>query len=61
MLLDRTHAPGIHFEDYPELQGYDLPEWSHLSPSEAERYTANYVPIVERMFAAMEAAPTPAR
>lgn len=57
LLLQRTAAPGIHFEDYPELQGYELPEWSHMSPSEAERYTANYVPIVERMFAGMEAKP----
>ncbi|HET7923389.1 MAG TPA: hypothetical protein VFL30_00740 [Rhodanobacteraceae bacterium] len=56
LLLKRTGAPGIHFEDYPELQGYDLPEWSHMSPTEAERYTANYAPIVERLFAEMEAA-----
>lgn len=55
-LLAATKAPGIHFEDYPELQGYDLPEWSHLSPSEAERFTANLAPIVEREFARMEAA-----
>ncbi len=61
VLLERTHAPGIHFEDYPELQGYELPEWSHMSPSEAERYTANYAPIVERMFAQMEAASAPPR
>ncbi len=47
-LLAATQTPGIHFEDYPELQGYDLPEWSHLSASEAERYTATLVPIVER-------------
>jgi hypothetical protein len=58
LLLDRTHTPGIHFEDYPELQGYDLPEWSHLSPSEAERFTAALVPIVEREFAKLEAAST---
>ncbi len=57
LLLQRTGAPGIHFEDYPELQGYELPEWSHMSAPEAERYTANYVPIVERLFAQMEAAP----
>jgi hypothetical protein len=54
-LLAATQAPGIHFEDYPELQGYDLPEWSHLSPSEAERFTAKLVPIVEREFVRMEA------
>ena len=30
-LLARTGAPGIHFEDYPQLQGYELPEWSHMT------------------------------
>jgi hypothetical protein len=50
LLLKRTGAPGIHFEDYPELQGYNLPEWSHLSASEAARFTAALVPIVDRMF-----------
>ena len=58
LLLERTHTPGIHFEDYPELQGYDLPEWSHMSPSEAERFTAALVPIVEREFAKLEQATT---
>ncbi len=53
-LLERTHSPGIHFEDYPELQGYELPEWSHLAPFEAERFTAALVPIVEREFAKLE-------
>ena len=57
VLLDRTHTPGIHFEDYPELQGYDLPEWSHLSPADAGRFTAALVPIVEREFARMETPP----
>ncbi|HJT96971.1 MAG TPA: hypothetical protein VJ696_01535 [Rhodanobacteraceae bacterium] len=51
LLLERTHAPGIHFEDHPELQGYELPEWSHLSPPEAERYTAAVVPLIERELA----------
>ena len=54
LLLERTGAPGIYFEDYPELQGYVLPEWSHMSPPEARRFTANYVPIVEREFAKLE-------
>ncbi|GAA0722077.1 hypothetical protein [Dokdonella soli] len=50
VLLQRTGAPGIHFEDYPELQGYEQPEWSHLSASEAKRFTAALVPIIERDF-----------
>ncbi len=48
VLLARTGAPGIHFEDYPELQGYYLPEWSHLSASEAQRFTVALVRIIER-------------
>ncbi len=47
VLLQRTGAPGIHFEDYPQLQGYDQPEWSHLSASEADRFTATLVPIIK--------------
>lgn len=50
LLLKRTGAPGIHFEDHPELQGYELPEWSHLSATEADRFTAALVPLVEREF-----------
>ena len=51
-LLRETGAPGIHFQDYPELQGYWLPEWSHMSRAEAERFTAALAPIVERVSAA---------
>ena len=46
-LLARTGARGIHFEDHPQLQGYTLPEWSHLSRSEARRFTAALVPLVD--------------
>ena len=48
VLLQRTGAPGIHFQDYPELQGYNLPEWSHLAASDAQRFTAALYGIVER-------------
>lgn len=48
VLLRRTGAPGVHFEDYPQLQGYEQPEWSHLSASEARRFTAALVPIIQR-------------
>ncbi|MES2150845.1 MAG: hypothetical protein V4508_13770 [Pseudomonadota bacterium] len=48
LLLARTGVPGIHFEDHPELQHYDLPEWSHMSAPEARRFTAALVPIVAR-------------
>jgi hypothetical protein len=52
LLLKRTGAPGIHFDDYPQLQGYYLPEWSHIAASDAVRFTAALVPIVEREFKA---------
>jgi hypothetical protein len=48
VLLAGTHAPGVHFQDYPELQGYDLPEWSHMTRRSAERYTEALYRIIAR-------------
>src|SRR5262249_32275775 len=50
VLLVKTGAPGIHFEDYPELQGLDLPEWSHLSYADAKKFTAALHAIIVRDF-----------
>ena len=50
VLLAATGAPGIHFEDYPELQGLELPEWSHLTFADARRFTAAVHAIVVRDF-----------
>jgi hypothetical protein len=50
VLLAATGAPGIHFEDYRELQGYYLPEWSHMTRAEAERFTAALYRIITRDF-----------
>lgn len=50
-LLQRTHSPGIHFEDYPQLQGLALPEWSHLGAADAKRFTTALAPLIEREFA----------
>lgn len=49
-LLKATGAPGIHFEDYPQLQGYYLPEWSHMTRSEGERFTAELYGVIVRDF-----------
>jgi hypothetical protein len=49
-LLAATGAPGIHFQDYPQLQGYYLPEWSHMTQADAERFTAALYGIVNRDF-----------
>nr|MBA2431736.1 hypothetical protein [Chthoniobacterales bacterium] len=50
VLLARAGAPGIHFEDHAELQGYWHPEWSHLSGAEADRFTESLVGILKRDF-----------
>jgi hypothetical protein len=50
VLLAKTGAPGIHFEDYPELQGFYLPDWSHLTGQEADRFTAELYRIIDRDF-----------
>lgn len=50
-LVAETDSVGISFHDHPELQGYQLPEWSHLEAREAERYTAALAPIFERAVA----------
>ncbi len=49
-LLAASGAPGLHFQDYPQLQGYYLPEWSHIAPAEAERYTAALYGVIQHDF-----------
>jgi hypothetical protein len=48
VLLTKTGVPGIHFQDYPELQGYDLPEWSHMTQESADRYTVALYNIIAK-------------
>ena len=55
-LLAATGAPGLYFEDYPELEGYKLPEWSHVAPSQADRFTAVLYGIIRRDFWRLDAA-----
>ena len=47
-MLAKTETPGIHFEDHAELQGLNLPEWSHLAAADADRFTEALVRILER-------------
>ena len=50
VLLAKTGAPGIYFSDYPELSGFDPPEWSHLKLADARKFTAALHAIVVRDF-----------
>jgi hypothetical protein len=49
-LLSATGAPGIYFSDYPELRGFYLPEWSHMTQAEAQRFTVAFYGILQRDF-----------
>ncbi len=46
-LIDTTGAPGYHFEDYPELNQFFTPEWSHLSTPDAKVYTKELLKIMQ--------------
>ncbi len=48
VLLAKAGAPGIHFQDYPELQGLRQPEWSHLAYPDARRFTQALYRIIQR-------------
>jgi len=54
LLLQRTGVSGIHFEDYPQLQGYVLPDWSHLAAADAKRFTSALAPLVASKLAREE-------
>jgi hypothetical protein len=41
-LLKETACPGIHFMDYPEMDHFDCPEFSHLKLSDAVLFTKSF-------------------
>ena len=47
-LLAYTNCPGIYFEDYPELNHFECPEWSHLSPQDAIAFTKGFIKILNQ-------------
>jgi hypothetical protein len=47
-LLSFTNCPGIHFKDYPAIDHFVCPEWSHLAPKDAVIFTENFVQIMEK-------------
>jgi hypothetical protein len=42
-LLKSTGAPGIHYQDFSELAGFNCPEWSHLSAGDSVEFTKRLV------------------
>ncbi|MGC1302156.1 MAG: hypothetical protein WA840_07265 [Caulobacteraceae bacterium] len=47
-LLAGTHTVGVYYQDYPELQGFRLPEDSHMDPRDAKIYTAHLARLVQK-------------
>ena len=50
-ILNETGAPGIYFEDYPELSSFTCPEWSHLSGPDSVEFTKRLVPHLQKALA----------
>jgi hypothetical protein len=49
-LLRETGSFGIHFEDYPDMQNLEVPEWSHLSGASAVKFTRAYVAVLRQRY-----------
>jgi len=47
-LLAYIDCPGIFFADYPELNHFECPEWSHLSPQDAIAFTRGFIKILNQ-------------
>lgn len=43
-LIKSTGVPGIYYSDFPELSGFNCPEWSHLSAGDSVEFTRRLVP-----------------
>src|SRR5205809_2486849 len=47
-VIKETGAPGIYYEDYPELSGFNCPEWSHLSAGNSVEFSRRLVPHLRK-------------
>ena len=47
-LLKETKAPGIYYEDFPELRDFHCPEWSHLSAGDSVEFSKRLVPHLRK-------------
>jgi hypothetical protein len=50
--LIKTQTAGVHFADYPGLQGFHLPDWSHMAAEDSVRFTRRLAPLVLQAIAA---------
>jgi hypothetical protein len=43
-VLKDTGAPGIYYEDFRDLAGFNCPEWSHLSAGDSVEFSKRLIP-----------------
>lgn len=55
-LIKMTGAPGIYFEDHPELASFNCPEWSHLSAPDSIVFTRRLIPHLRSALGATRSA-----
>jgi hypothetical protein len=46
--IEVANCPAYHFEDYPQLNQFFTPEWSHLATPDARIYTKELVKILQQ-------------
>ncbi|HWN05577.1 MAG TPA: hypothetical protein VNO53_00315 [Steroidobacteraceae bacterium] len=56
-MLREADVLGIHFEDYPDMQGFELPELSHLTREDAVRFTRAYVGVLREWYVGLRPPP----
>src|SRR5438132_3778073 len=47
-VIKETGAPGIYYEDYPDLSGFNCLEWSHLSAGDSVEFSKRLVPHLRK-------------
>jgi hypothetical protein len=43
-IIKDTAAPGIYYEDFPDLASFKCPEWSHLSAEDSVEFSKRLIP-----------------
>ena len=47
-LIRECKSPGYHFQDYPETNNMDPPEWSHLNRKESDIFTRHIIKLLKQ-------------
>ena len=49
-LLAHTETVGVHFEDHEDMQGFTIPEWSHIVARETPAMTRAVLRVLREEF-----------